>query len=289
MLPSQLNLRAEPPLERTRMVVGLSGWMDGGDVSTGTIDRLVHALGAKELATIDPRDFYLYSFPGSMEVAAMFRPQVRIEEGMVVEYQPPRNLFHYSLENELILFSGKEPNLRWEDYAQCLFAMGEKFDVQTIYFVGSVAGLVPHTREPRLYSSVSEVSLKPMMERLGVRWSNYEGPGSIATYLTLEAARRQKAMVTVVAEIPAYIQGPNPRCVESMVRTIAALLGLPVAMEHLRQLSDTFERKLNEALSKRSELSELIAKLEEDYDNEVFDTQMGDLKSWLEQRGIRLD
>jgi proteasome assembly chaperone (PAC2) family protein len=289
MLPSQLSLLASPPLKRARLVMGLSGWMDGGDVSTATVDRLAHALGAHELAKIDPRDFYLYSFPGSMEVAAMFRPHVKIEEGRVLEYDPPSNVFHYSLENELILFNGREPNLRWEDFAECLFAVAERFEVQTIYFVGSVAGLVPHTREPRLYCSFSDDSLKPMMERLGVRWSNYEGPGSVVTYLTVEAARRKRVLASLVAEIPAYIQGPNPRCIESMVRTMAALLGLPVAMEHLRQLSDTFERKLNEALRKRTELSELITKLEEDYDNEVFDTQMGDLKTWLVQRGIRLD
>jgi hypothetical protein len=29
--------------------------------------------------------------------------------------------------------------------------------------------------------------------------------------------------------------------------------------------------------------------MEEDYDNEMFDTQMGDLKEWLEKQGIRLD
>jgi len=29
--------------------------------------------------------------------------------------------------------------------------------------------------------------------------------------------------------------------------------------------------------------------LEENYDNEVFDTEMGELKKWLEQKGVRLD
>ncbi len=219
----------------------------------------------------------------------MFRPHVKVEEGLVVEYQPPAATFYYSAENQLILFEGKEPHLRWEDFGQCVFSVVEQFDVQLTYFVGSVAGLVPHTREPRLYSSVSQSALKPMLERLGVRWSSYDGPGSMASYLTMEAARRGRAFATLVAEIPAYIQGPNPRCIESMVRTISGLLALPVQMEHLRQLSDVFEKKLNAALHKRTELSELISKLEEDYDNEVFDTQMGDLRSWLEQRGIRLD
>jgi len=28
---------------------------------------------------------------------------------------------------------------------------------------------------------------------------------------------------------------------------------------------------------------------EEDYDNEIFDSEMGELKNWLEQQGIRVD
>ena len=47
--------------------------------------------------------------------------------------------------------------------------------------------------------------------------------------------------------------------------------------------------KLGEVLEPESELAEHIRKLEENYDNNVFDTQMGDLKEWLEERGIRVD
>ena len=36
-------------------------------------------------------------------------------------------------------------------------------------------------------------------------------------------------------------------------------------------------------------VSTRIQKLEEDYDSDIFDTEMGDLKDWLEQQGIRLD
>jgi len=32
-----------------------------------------------------------------------------------------------------------------------------------------------------------------------------------------------------------------------------------------------------------------IQKLEEDYDNEIFNNDMGDLKDWLQQQGVRLD
>jgi len=32
-----------------------------------------------------------------------------------------------------------------------------------------------------------------------------------------------------------------------------------------------------------------IQKMEEDYDNQIFNSEMGDLKKWLQQQGIRLD
>ena len=38
-------------------VLAFSGWMDGGDVSTGTVRRLVDLLGAKPFADIDPCGF----------------------------------------------------------------------------------------------------------------------------------------------------------------------------------------------------------------------------------------
>ena len=271
------------------MVLGLSGWMDGGDVSTGTVECLAEKLQADRLAEIGPDDFYLYSFPGSMEMAALFRPYTTIEGGLIRDYQPPANTFYCVEADNLVLFEGKEPHLRWQDYADCIFAVAAQFDVTRMYFVGSVAGVVPHTREPRLFSSVSEESLRDEMIGRGVRLSEYSGPASVITFLTTCAPDRGVRMATLVAEIPAYVQGRNPRCVEAMVRHLAAMLELQLPLDDLRETSEAFEARLNEIVEERGELRELIHKLESDYDSEVFDTQMGDLKQWLVKQGIRLD
>lgn len=289
MSSSHLVLHAQPRMERARLVLGLSGWMDGGDVSTGTVQYLTAKLDADLLAEIQPESFYIYSFPGSMEITALFRPHTKIADGLIVEYEPPRNTFHVDEPNRLILFQGREPNLRWTEYAECVFDVVEAFDVQRVYFIGSVAGVAPHTREPRLYSSVSDEAMKAELEPFGVRFSSYEGPASVATYLTRLAARRGVPMATLVAEIPAYVQGQNPKCIEAVTRRLAAMLDLPIHLDDLRAAGEAFETKLNEAVPKRAELVQLIHKLESDYDNEVFDTQMGDLKAWLQRQGIRLD
>jgi proteasome assembly chaperone (PAC2) family protein len=189
----------------------------------------------------------------------------------------------------LVLFRGKEPNLNWEDYADCVLALASEFGAGRLYFIGSYAGVVPHTRDPRLHCSVSEPSMKAELEPHGVRFSNYQGPAGISTYLTHLAPARGLRLATLVAEIPAYIQGENPRCIEAMTRRLAAILGLRIDLEGLRAASDTFEARITEAVRERPELAERVRKMEADYDSELFDTQMGDLKQWLEQQGISLE
>mgnify|MGYP001237886639 CR=1 FL=1 len=289
MAPDRLKFHATPDMTGARMVLGFSGWMNGGEVSTGTVEALIERLGARHLAEVDSEDFYILNFPGSMEVSSLFRPYVKIEQGLVTTYRGPTNAFFFHAPSRLVLFIGKEPNLRWSEYAECIFTVASRLDVSTIYFVGSVAGLVPHTREPRMYGSVSDARLRGELQQLGVRLSNYEGPASLVTYLTHLAGQRGTDMVSLIAEIPAYVQGKNPRCIESMTRRLAGMLSLPINLDDLRALGDELERRLNAIVQQKPELAQRVRKLEEDYDSEVFDTQMGDLKDWLQQQGIRLD
>ena len=289
MVPERLKILAHPRMRQPRMVLGFTGWMDGGDVSTGTVQTLIDKLDARPLAEIDSEDFYILNFPGSMEISALFRPHCTIEEGLVTEYEPPTNTFFASPRERLILLLGKEPNLHWSQYADCLFALAGEFGVSMIYFIGSVGGLVPHTREPRLFASMSDEDFKPVLERVGIGFSSYEGPASVVTYLTRLAAERKIPLVSLVAEIPAYVQGRNPRCIESVTRRLAGMLEVQLDLEDLRVQSDRLEEHVNKALEEHPELKERIAQLEEHYDNNVFETQMPDLKAWLEQQGIRLD
>jgi len=289
MASDKLHIHKNPQLSAPRLLLGFSGWMDGGDVSTGTVKYLVDTLDTYRIAEIEPEQFYIYSFPGSMEMAALFRPHTKIEDGLIRSFEISTNEFFCHEAGNVILFLGKEPNLHWQDFGDCIFSLCEKFGVKTIYFIGSVAGLVPHTREPRLFCSVSQGALRETFRHYGVKFTNYDGPASFVTALTLRAAKHGLSMVSLVATIPAYVQGNNPKCIEAVTRRLAGMLGLQVKLEDLRRLSDNFERKLGEAVQEQPELAGNIRKLEEDYDNEIFDNEMGDLRKWLEQQGIRLD
>lgn len=289
MASGKLHVCKKPKLCNPRLILGFSGWMDGGDVSTGTVKCLIEKLGAAKFAEINPEGFYIYNFPGSMEVSSLFRPHTRIRKGLIRSYEVPKNEF-FSTENaDLILFLGKEPNLLWEEFADCIFSLCAEFGVKMIYFIGSVAGLVPHTRDPRFFCSVSDAQLKEVHARYGIRFSDYEGPASFITYLTTCCRDRNLDMVSIVATIPAYVQGNNPKCIEAVTKRLLGILGVQTDLDDLRAVSDEFEKKLSDVVQGQPELANTISKLEEDYDNEIFDSQMGDLKKWLQKQGIRLD
>ena len=289
MATGKLNIYKRPKLESPRLLLGFSGWMDGGNVSTGTIECLIVKMRAQKFAEIEPEGFYIYSFPGSMEITALFRPHTKIKDGLIESYQRPTDAFFYSAENNLILFSGKEPHLQWEEFAECIFSLCTEFGVKEIYFIGSVAGLVPHSREPRIHCTVSDEKFKQIFQQYGIKFTDYEGPASIITYLSVNANNYGLSMATLVAMIPAYVQGRNPKCIEAVTRRLMGILGLQIELDDLRGISDEFEKKLNDIVQEQPELDNNIQKLEEDYDNEIFDSEMGDLKTWLQQQGIRLD
>src|SRR5262245_3687107 len=167
--PTHLRVHDTPTLDRATLVLAFSGWMDGGDVSTGTVQRLVDLLGARPVAEIDPEPFYLYNFPGSMELTALFRPPIKIADGVVTAIDLPANTFYCHEPANLVLFLGKEPNLRWREFGDCVIALARKAGVRRVLFVGSFGGTVPHTREPRLHVTCSEARLLAEMEPYGLR------------------------------------------------------------------------------------------------------------------------
>ena len=151
--------------------------------------------------------------------------------------------------------------------------MAARTQISTILFVGSFGGTVPHTREPRMFVSVSDAKLKPLYQRYGVRLSNYEGPGSFVTYLMTQAGKHGLEMASFVAEIPGYLQGTNPRSIEAVTRRLASILGLQLDMAQLRVDSDEWENQVTAAVAKDTELAEQIRKLEEQYDDDLIDTE----------------
>lgn len=283
----ELEIIHEPVLFNATMIVGFSGWMDGGDVSTGAIEYLSDTLHTQRFAEVRPGGFYIYNFPGSMEVSAMFCPHTEVVDGLVREYDEPRSTFHADEKNNVVLFSGREPNFRWDAYADILLGVARQLDVRRILFPGSVAGSVPHTRDIRFRCSVSHEEHRGFIDAHGMLPGNYEGPASFISYMLTRCAKEGIFMATLVAEIPGYVQGRNMKALHAVLDKIQEITQTPLDLASLQVMTREFEKKLDEVVAERPELAELIKDIEKSYDEENQASHMDELRDWFEKQDLR--
>lgn len=255
------------------MLLALGGWMDGGLVSTGTVRHVMQVFDSVQIGQLNAEGFYVESFPGPMELAALVRPEVKYRRGQIVRYEHTSNTFHVSESARLAFFSGKEPNLNWSLFSSCIFEVVRRLALKRIVFIGSFGGAVPHTREPRLFGSVSHEHLLPLLDRNGIRPSDYKGPASFATHLLWEAPRHDVEMLSIATEIPGYLQGVNPTCIAAVVRRLAVILDMAIDVSPLRRASTEWELKVSETVEQDEEFAATVRKLEEQYDNELIKEQ----------------
>jgi hypothetical protein len=273
MALTYLEILAQLKLNDATMLLAFTGWMDGGLVSTGTVERMMENRDLVEIARIDPDPFYIFNFPGGMEIASLFRPRASVEAGLITEFDWPTNTFRCDPAANLVFFLGREPNLLWQEFADCIFEVARQVGVSRIIFMGSFGGSVPHTREPRMYGSASHPHLTPLLQSYGMRLSDYRGPASFATLLLDQAPSNDVEMLSLVAEIPGYLQGINPLSIEAVARRLAKILNQPVDLTDLRAASNEWETKVSDAVQKDSKLAARVSKLERQYDDELINPE----------------
>lgn len=256
-------------LSEGTLLLAFTGWMDGGDVSTGTVQRLVDLLEATPFAEIDPEPFYILNVPGPMEIAAMFRPQIEYEDGVLSHIAMPENKFFVHPESNLVLFLGKEPHLRWRTFRDCIFRLCHDMGIAKVLFVGSFGGSVPHTREPRLHVACSHADMLPEMDRYGVERTTYTGPGSFVSYLLSQAESADLRMTSLIAEVPGYLQGTNPSSMLAVTRRLATILGISPNLDELRSASTHWELEVSTAVDEDEEMAKTVRELEEGYDDHL--------------------
>ena len=260
----------KPNLRRPYMVLGISGWVDGGQAATGSIEYLVNKLGARRFAEIPISRFHIFQVPGQLSL----RPYIKIEDGILTEHRFPENQFFYRVnpdaDNDVILFLGTEPNLNWEEYADSILGIAEDFGVVRIYLLGGVLDRTPHTREPGVSCAFSSSELKEEMRKYSVQFTNYEGPSRFGSTLLYICQQEKMPMVTITARVTYYpefniVIPRNPKAIKAVVRRLNTLLRLELDVSDLDKESEVFEEKLGFMMSQNAEFKAYVEELEKDF------------------------
>jgi proteasome assembly chaperone (PAC2) family protein len=274
-MAGRLIMEEQPQLIAPYIMVGMKGWLNAGEISTGSIDYLQRRLGARKFAYIETQGLYIYQVP-SLSPELTMRPHAQINDGLVMELDVPRNDFFFwksGSDHDLILFLGVEPNLGWPEYCQSILDVARQFHAPRIYCLGAVFDQVPHTRETRIRASVSHPSLKDELKTFA-RFTHYEGPCSFTTMLLDMGHKQDIEVVGISARTPLYIKDLNSKVCYDLLKNILTISGFRIDLSDLRQSGEDMLEMLDRAFGENSTALEELKKLEEHFDATLGETPL---------------
>ncbi len=249
----------KPTLHKPYLIIGFEGWPNAAEVSSFALQHLVDSLEAKKFASIPTEDFYQIS---------SLRPMAVIKEGRLIELKSPGNHFYYvknPLSNDLILFYGVEPHLRWNVFADLLLDLAERFHVMQIFTIGGTYDYIPHTYPPMVSALFNHEELREKVIQAGLGLTEYSGPISIHTFILEAAKKRDLKAVSLWGHAPQYLQTKNVKVACSVLKRLIDLTQIEVDLSELENASEYFEQQVNHLVEQDPKLQEIISKLEEVY------------------------
>jgi proteasome assembly chaperone (PAC2) family protein len=249
----------KPNLNKPYLIIGFEGWPNAGEVSSYALQHLIDSLKAKRFASIQTETFYQIS---------SLRPMAVIKEGRLIELKSPANDFYYvkaPLFNDLILFHGIEPHLRWDRFAHLLLDLAEKFNVAQIFTIGGTYDYIPHTYPPMVSALFNHEDLREKVIRVGLGLTEYSGPISIHTFILEAAKKKDLKAVSLWGHAPQYLPTKNIKVVCSVLKRLMDLTHIEVDLSELEKAGEYFDQQVNHLVEEDPKLKEVISKLEEAY------------------------
>ena len=251
-----------PELKDPHVLAVLRPWIDVGSVGTLSLRRIERYLGAKEIGRIVR--------PGRYYDFTRYRPKSVIRRGKR-EYTVPTTTVKVAVREDgpdIVTLHLLEPHAYGEDFTDSVNEMLDLLGAKRYSLIGAMYDMVPHTR-PLLVSGGSvDESNEEEYRMVEVKPSDYEGPTTI-THLTFEYAESMKMDTRIfVVHLPQYFQVEEDFTgTARLTGILCRLYGLPTRLEDRERGQQQYE-SLQSIVSDTSEVSKLLARLEERYDRE---------------------
>jgi len=253
-----------PALRRPRLLASLRPWIDVGSVGTMALVFLEESWRAQPLAQL--------SKPGTFYDFTRYRPTTHIKEGQR-EITLPNTFVGYAWGSDgqdWLFVHMLEPHSHGEEYVESMLGVMKYLDVCQYCLVGSMYAPVPHTRPPIASGSASAEALQERLRQLGVRESTYEGPTSVVSLLSYEAAQQGIDNLAVILQLPAYAQVERDyRGMNALLELLSGLYGLSLDTDNVRQEMDRQCAALDKTVEQDPRMRSWIQELEALYDSEA--------------------
>lgn len=254
------------------LVVSFQGWNDAGNAASAAVSYLGQNGEQNKIAEIDPEHYYDFQ---------SHRPQISVQSGEVRFVEWPRNVFYAAdvpgLPGGALLMEGEEPSMHWQTFCDAIVSVALRCEVSRVVMLGSLLADVPHTRTAAINSIATDSAL---VDGLGFRQAEYEGPTGITGVLQHVCAKAGLSTVSLWASVPHYVAAtPNPPAALALVRAFEAVTGAEVDAAELESAADRFRDQVSAAVAQDEEISGYVRTLEENADADADDESANPIPS----------
>lgn len=236
-------------------------WTDVSSVGSMALSALEQYYGAKELARLKTPGFF-FDFT-RYRPTSIFRDNRR-------DFIIPNALLYYAKRtkgNDLIFLHLLEPHMSGEIYVRSIMRLLEHFGVQRYCTVGGMYDLVPHTRPLVITGSAVGQKAEEDIKKIDIQTrGRYQGPTSILSMISRDAADKGMDTMTFLIHLPQYIQLEEDHMGKAkLLEALSATLDLP------KDIADTSEgenqyQEITKSVEDNQQVKALVKQFEAQYD-----------------------
>jgi proteasome assembly chaperone (PAC2) family protein len=271
-----ISITNKPRLRAPYVICGFDGWLNGGDVSTGGVQYLINQFKATKFAEMDTSHFHIYQISG----AEGLRPPFKMEDGLIVETHFPKDEFYFATNpasnHDLILVSGTEPNLHWEEYTNAIVNLVKDLGAVRLHTMGGIMDRTPYTRWPKITCTCTGPKIKEEMELYNVIMSSREGSASFNLMMLHTCMQQGLDGVNLTVRVPYYPEfniGMQycPKSTRAVLLRYNHFMQLGMNFDELDTMIQELDGKLDFVRQQNPQFNTYIEELEKNYEELPFD------------------
>ncbi|MDV3125079.1 PAC2 family protein [Mycobacterium sp. 21AC1] len=195
------------------------------------------------------------------------RPLMTFKTDHFTGYEDPElNLYalHDSVGTPFLLLAGLEPDLRWERFITAVRLLAEQLGVRRVIGLGTIPMAVPHTRPTTLTAHAND---KELIAEHTPWVSEVQVPASVSNLLEFRMAQHGHEVVGYTVHVPHYLaQTAYPPAAEALLAEVARTGSLQLPLGALSEAGAEVYGKINEQVEASTEVAQVVAALERQYD-----------------------
>ncbi|MDQ3809818.1 MAG: PAC2 family protein, partial [Chloroflexota bacterium] len=248
----------EPPagLRRPVLLAGFGGWGDAGSAATIALRHLLGEVTPPASAMLDPSACYDFTVARPLSTRSSDRRRWSLEYPKVAFYPLPRP----GGERDVLVLLGPEPHFRWPELAPAIVSYARSAGVESMLTLGAYVGPVTHRTAPVVRRTL-DPDLDRRLTELQLQDTDYEGPTAFVTALLHAASAGGVAAASLWVATPPYLQAGNPVAALALLEAAGRVTRLPLEIDGLRQVAESFLGDVDAALEEHPELAEQLREM----------------------------